>query len=197
MQPKLGSQRRGFAEAHRKSSKDHARPRGGGRAGDPGRRRGGQWRAKGHRHDPQPVPGRGSLPGDQAPDIPSAIDGAGTVWNELQSTKFPERAAPLAREIKALEGGSRRASGGGALAQADPVRRWRAAHQPDPGRSARDRCGVRLPRAAAGRAEEERRQVPRRRRAEGVRGELPVDADHNDATGTGPLAGSAPTSTRA
>ena len=39
-------------------------------------------------------------PAIEAPDIPSAIDGAGTVWNELQSTKFPERAAPLAREIK-------------------------------------------------------------------------------------------------
>src|SRR5262245_21149571 len=35
-----------------------------------------------------------------APNIAQAIDGAGTVWNEFQSTKFPERAVPLAREIK-------------------------------------------------------------------------------------------------
>ncbi|HEX6581958.1 MAG TPA: hypothetical protein VF056_00050, partial [Thermoleophilaceae bacterium] len=39
-------------------------------------------------------------PAIEAANIPDAIDGAGTVWNELQSTKFPERAAPLAREIK-------------------------------------------------------------------------------------------------
>ena len=47
-------------------------------------------------------------------DIPTAIDGAGTVWNELQSTKFPERAAPLARGSSAR----RRISSG--------FRRWRS-----------------------------------------------------------------------
>src|SRR3954454_20539705 len=40
-------------------------------------------------------------PAINARTIPEAIDGAGTVWNELQSTKFAERAVPLAREIKA------------------------------------------------------------------------------------------------
>ena len=40
-------------------------------------------------------------PAIEAPGIPQAIDGAGTVWNELQSTKFAERVIPLAREIKA------------------------------------------------------------------------------------------------
>src|SRR5690349_8945875 len=40
-------------------------------------------------------------PAINAPTIPEAIDGAGTVWNELQSTKFAERVVPLAREIKA------------------------------------------------------------------------------------------------
>ena len=39
-------------------------------------------------------------PAINAPNIPSAIDGAGQIWNEMQSTKFPERAKPLAREIK-------------------------------------------------------------------------------------------------
>src|SRR5215218_3337699 len=40
-------------------------------------------------------------PAINAPTIPEAIDGAGTVWNELQATRFAERAVPLAREIKA------------------------------------------------------------------------------------------------
>jgi endonuclease/exonuclease/phosphatase family metal-dependent hydrolase len=35
-----------------------------------------------------------------ATTIEGAIDGAGEIWNELQSTKFAERAKPLAREIK-------------------------------------------------------------------------------------------------
>ena len=36
-----------------------------------------------------------------APDIAKAIDGAGTVFNEMVSTKFADRAVPLAAEIKA------------------------------------------------------------------------------------------------
>lgn len=39
-------------------------------------------------------------PAINAPDLPSAVDGAGVIWNELQSTKFAERAVPLAREIR-------------------------------------------------------------------------------------------------
>src|SRR5918999_3670899 len=35
-----------------------------------------------------------------ATSIPQAIDGAGVIWNEMQSTRFAERALPLAREIK-------------------------------------------------------------------------------------------------
>jgi endonuclease/exonuclease/phosphatase family metal-dependent hydrolase len=35
-----------------------------------------------------------------ATTIPQAIDGAGVVWNEMQSTRFADRAVPLAREIK-------------------------------------------------------------------------------------------------
>ena len=35
-----------------------------------------------------------------AATIPQAIDGAGQIWNEMQSTRFAERAVPLAREIK-------------------------------------------------------------------------------------------------
>jgi endonuclease/exonuclease/phosphatase family metal-dependent hydrolase len=36
-----------------------------------------------------------------ATTIDGAIDGSGVIWNELLSTNFPERAVPLAREIKA------------------------------------------------------------------------------------------------
>jgi len=39
-------------------------------------------------------------PAINAPTLAAAIDGAGTIWNEMQSTKFPQRAKPLAREIK-------------------------------------------------------------------------------------------------
>jgi endonuclease/exonuclease/phosphatase family metal-dependent hydrolase len=39
-------------------------------------------------------------PAINAPTLPQAVDGAGVIWNELQSTKFAERAVPLAREIK-------------------------------------------------------------------------------------------------
>jgi len=35
-----------------------------------------------------------------ATTIPQAIDGAGQIWNEMQSTRFAQRAVPLAREIK-------------------------------------------------------------------------------------------------
>jgi Endonuclease/Exonuclease/phosphatase family len=39
-------------------------------------------------------------PAINATSIPAAIDGAGEIWNEFQRTNFPERAVPLAREIK-------------------------------------------------------------------------------------------------
>lgn len=35
-----------------------------------------------------------------APTLAQAVDGAGVIWNELQSTRFAERAVPLAREIR-------------------------------------------------------------------------------------------------
>jgi endonuclease/exonuclease/phosphatase family metal-dependent hydrolase len=39
-------------------------------------------------------------PAINAPTITQAIDGAGVIWNEMQSTRFADRARPLAREIK-------------------------------------------------------------------------------------------------
>lgn len=35
-----------------------------------------------------------------ATTLPQAIDGAGVIWNELQRTRFRQRAVPLAREIR-------------------------------------------------------------------------------------------------
>jgi hypothetical protein len=40
-------------------------------------------------------------PALNATTLDGAIDGSGVIWNELLSTNFPERAVPLAREIKA------------------------------------------------------------------------------------------------
>ena len=39
-------------------------------------------------------------PAINASTIGQAIDGAGTIWNEMQRTRFADRARPLAREIK-------------------------------------------------------------------------------------------------
>ena len=39
-------------------------------------------------------------PAIEAPDIPSAIDGAGAIFNDVVRTNFPERAIPLAKEIE-------------------------------------------------------------------------------------------------
>ena len=39
-------------------------------------------------------------PAINAATLAAAIDGAGVIYNEMQSTKFAERAKPLAREIK-------------------------------------------------------------------------------------------------
>src|SRR5688500_9160813 len=39
-------------------------------------------------------------PAIQAADIPSAIDGAGAIYNEVDRTNSPQRAVPLAKEIK-------------------------------------------------------------------------------------------------
>jgi hypothetical protein len=64
-------------------------------------------------------------PAIQAPTIAQAIDGAGTIWNEFQSTRFPDRALPLAREIK--------------RSKADLVGLQEVADQPDPDRQARHR----------------------------------------------------------
>ena len=127
-------------------------------------------------------------PAIQAADIPSAIDGAGTVWNELQSTKFPERAAPLAREIKRSKAD---------LVGLQEVALWRKQTPSDGGappispiQGAQPASDVEFDFLALLKAQ--LKKIGAKYRVVVVQkefgGELPVDVDHSDATGTGPLA---------
>ena len=128
-------------------------------------------------------------PAIEAASIPEAIDGAGTIWNELQSTKFPERAAPLAREIKRSKAD---------LVGLQEVALWRQQIPSDGGAppispipGAQPASDVEFDFLALLRAQ--LKKIGARYRVVVVQnefaGELPADVDHNDATGTGPLAG--------
>jgi endonuclease/exonuclease/phosphatase family metal-dependent hydrolase len=120
-----------------------------------------------------------------AQGVPQAIDGAGTVWNELQRTRFAERAVPLAREIK---------RSGADLVGLQEVAHWRKQTPSDGGAPPISP----LPGATPATATEQdflailRRELGRSYRVVVVQAEfeaeLPVDVDGNDATGTGPLA---------
>ena len=120
-----------------------------------------------------------------ATGIAQAIDGAGTVWNELQRTKFAERAVPLAREIK---------RSGADLVGLQEVALWRKQTPSDAGAPPVSP----LPGATPATAVEQdflallRRELGASYRVVVVQNEfdaeLPVDADGSDATGTGPLA---------
>jgi endonuclease/exonuclease/phosphatase family metal-dependent hydrolase len=127
-------------------------------------------------------------PAIDAAGIPQSIDGAGVIWNELQSTRFPERAMPLAREIKRSRAD---------LVGLQEVALWRKQTPSDGGAPPVSP----LPGATAATEVEQdflallRRQlriVGARYRVVVVQqefdAELPVDADGSDATGTGPLA---------
>jgi hypothetical protein len=127
-------------------------------------------------------------PAIQAANIPEAIDGAGTVWNELQSTKFPERAAPLAREIKRSKAD---------LVGLQEVALWRKQDPSDGGAppispipSAQPATVVEFDFLAL--LQRELKRVGAKYRVvivqEEFAGELPADVDHSDATGSGPLA---------
>ena len=123
-----------------------------------------------------------------APSIPQAIDGAGVIWDESQSTKFPERALPLAREIKRSKAD---------LVGLQEVALWRKQTPSDGGAAPISP----LPGATPATVVEQDFLALLRRalRVIGARyrvvvvqrefdAELPVDADGSDATGTGPLA---------
>jgi endonuclease/exonuclease/phosphatase family metal-dependent hydrolase len=123
-----------------------------------------------------------------ASGIPQAIDGAGVIWNELQSTKFAERAVPLAREIKRSKAD---------LVGLQEVALWRKQTPSDGGAPPISP----VPGATAATAvdqdflailKRQLRRVGARYRVAVVQkefdAELPVDVDGSDATGTGPLA---------
>ena len=125
-------------------------------------------------------------PAINATTIPQAIDGAGVIWNEMQSTRFPERAAPLAREIKRSRAH---------LVGLQEVALWRVQTPSDGGSPPISPFGT-----PATTVEYDFLAILRRElRRAGARykvaavqrefeAELPVDADGSDTTGTGPLA---------
>jgi hypothetical protein len=123
-----------------------------------------------------------------ASTIPQAIDGAGVIWNEFQRTRFPERAVPLAREIKRSRAD---------LVGLQEVALWRMQTPSDGGAPPLSPVPGALPATAV---EQDFLAILRRElRRIGARyrvvvsqvefdAELPVDADGSDATGSGPLA---------
>jgi endonuclease/exonuclease/phosphatase family metal-dependent hydrolase len=127
-------------------------------------------------------------PAINATTIPQAIDGAGVVWNEFQSTRFAERARPLAREIKRSKAD---------LVGLQEVALWRKQTPSDGGAPPISP----VPGATAATVVEQDflailrqqlRNVGARYRVVVVQrefdAELPTDVDGSDATGTGPLA---------
>src|SRR4051794_10411141 len=124
-----------------------------------------------------------------APTIPEAIDGAGTVWNELQSTRFAERAVPLAREIKASRAD---------LVGLQEVALWRKQTPSDGGAKPISPLPGATPATAVeqdflailqGELEKAGAKYNVVVDQDEFDAELPVHADQNDATGSGPLAG--------
>jgi endonuclease/exonuclease/phosphatase family metal-dependent hydrolase len=120
-----------------------------------------------------------------APDIASAINGAGTVWNEFQATKFPERAIPLANEIKASKAD---------LVGLQEVALWRKQAPSDGGAPPLSPVAGAT---AATQVEQDFLKLLQARLGDSYKlvkaneefdAELPVDQDNSDSTGAGPLA---------
>jgi len=128
-------------------------------------------------------------PGIDARTIPEAIDGVGVIWDQFRSTKFPERAAPLAREIKRSKAD---------LVGLQEVALWRKQARSDGGAPPISPIPDATP---ATKVEQDFLLILKRklrRIGAGYRvaavarefdAELPVDVDGHDASGTGPLAG--------
>ena len=124
-------------------------------------------------------------PAIEAADIGAAIDGAGVIWNELESTKFEERAVPLAAEIKKSKAD---------LVGLQEVATWYQQIPSDGGAPPISPIGtpatdvrydfLKLLRGELKAAGAKYEVVVNQAEFEG---ELPVDVDQNDSTGTGPL----------
>jgi Endonuclease/Exonuclease/phosphatase family len=123
-------------------------------------------------------------PALEAGSIPEAIDGAGEIWNEFQSTNFPERAVPLAREIERAKPD---------LVGLQEVALWRQQIPSDGGAPPLSPLPGATP-ATTVVQDFLAILLSHLKHYEVVvtqdefAGELPVDADGSDATGTGPLA---------
>jgi len=123
-----------------------------------------------------------------ATSIPAAIDGAGQIWNEMQSTKFAERAVPLAREIKRSKAD---------LVGLQEVALWRVQTPSDGGAPpispiTTSTAATEIEQDFLAILRRELKRVGAKYRVVVVQqefdAELPVDADGSDATGSGPLA---------
>jgi Endonuclease/Exonuclease/phosphatase family len=123
-----------------------------------------------------------------ATSIPAAIDGAGQIWNEMQSTKFAERAVPLAREIKRSKAD---------LVGLQEVALWRKQEPSDGGAPpispiATSTAATAVEQDFLAILRRELNRVGAKYRVVVVQNEfdaeLPVDVDGSDTTGTGPLA---------
>jgi endonuclease/exonuclease/phosphatase family metal-dependent hydrolase len=128
-------------------------------------------------------------PAINATSIPAAIDGAGVIWNEFQRTRFPDRAKPLAREIKRSRAD---------LVGLQEVAQWRRQSPSDGGAPPISPIPTSTPATQIEQdflaiLRRELRRIRARYRVVAVQrefdAELPVDVDGSDATGTGPLAG--------
>jgi endonuclease/exonuclease/phosphatase family protein len=122
-----------------------------------------------------------------APSLGAAIDGAGVIWNELQRTKFAERAKPLAREIKRSKAD---------LVGLQEVALWRTQTPGDLGAPPQNPNGKRATHVAQdflAILKRELKKIHAGYRVVVVQrefdSELPVDQDGSDATGD-PLFGS-------
>jgi endonuclease/exonuclease/phosphatase family metal-dependent hydrolase len=116
-----------------------------------------------------------------AASLGEAIDGAGTIWNELQSTKFAERAKPLAREIKRSKAD---------LVGLQEVALWRTQTPSDLGAPPQNPNGKPAIKVSQDFLAILKRELKKAKAGYKVvvvqsefDSELPVDQDHNDATG--------------
>ncbi|HEX5617432.1 MAG TPA: endonuclease/exonuclease/phosphatase family protein [Solirubrobacteraceae bacterium] len=116
-----------------------------------------------------------------AASLGEAIDGAGTIWNELQSTKFAERAKPLAREIKRSKAD---------LVGLQEVALWRTQTPSDLGAPPQNPNGKPATKVSQDFLAILKRELKKAKAGYKVvvvqsefDSELPVDQDHNDGTG--------------